>query len=165
MTSYVKGFFVVTLNVLFLSLSYAQDIEVYETYDEFEAQLTQNPEKTYVVNFWATWCAPCVKELPHFEELRAAHVNENVEVVLVSLDFKNQYERRLLPFLKKKQYKSRLIHMTDPKANDWIDKVDPSWEGTIPATLYISGQKRHFVEKAYESYEELNSELESFIQL
>ena len=161
----MKALLILFVSVLFLSTSWAQEVEVYDSYDEFEAELIQNSDKTYVVNFWATWCAPCVKELPHFEDLRAAHKNGDVEVVLVSLDFKNQYERRLLPFLKKKEYKSRLIHMTDPKTNEWIDKVDPSWEGTIPATLYISGKKRRFVEKAYMSYEELNSELESFIQL
>lgn len=160
----MKRLLLLTVSVLLSVLSFAQVIEVYDIYEAFESKLIEDPAKTYVVNYWATWCAPCVKELPHFEELRSAYPDE-VEVVLVSIDFKNQYERRLLPFLKKKNYQSRLIHMADPKANDWINKVDASWEGTIPATLFVSGSKRLFVEKSYDSYEELHSELESFTKL
>jgi len=153
------------IGLLVVSTAWSQDIEVYDSFDQFESKLIEDPTKVYVVNYWATWCAPCVKELPHFEALTSEYKDTNVEVVLVSIDFKNQYDRRLVPFLKKKKYTSRLIHLADPKANDWIGKVDPSWEGTIPATLFVSGEKRHFVEKSYETYDELHSELESFIQL
>ena len=58
--------------------------------------------KTYVVNFWATWCAPCVKELPHFETLQENYP-DSVEVILVSLDFPHQYETKLKPFIQKHQ--------------------------------------------------------------
>ncbi len=143
----------------------AQEVEVYDSFDAFEEALIEDDSKVYVVNFWATWCAPCVKELPHFENLNSSYDDSEVQVVLVSIDFKNQYEKRLLPFLKKKNFSARLIHMSDPKANDWIPKVDESWEGTIPATLFIKKGKRVFAEKAYESYDELNQELETFIQL
>ena len=123
----MKALLILFVSVLFLSSSWAQQVEVYDSYDEFEAELIQNSDKTYVVNFWATWCAPCVKELPHFEDLRAAHKNGNVEVVLVSLDFKNQYERRLLPFLKKKEYKSRFCLLyTSPSPRDQRGSRMPS---------------------------------------
>ena len=56
-------------------------------YDRLEPYLINNDDKTYVVNFWATWCAPCIKELPHFEMLNANYKSKNVEVLLVSLDF------------------------------------------------------------------------------
>ena len=60
--------------------------------------------KTYVVNFWATWCAPCVKELPHFETLQENY-SDSVEVILVSLDFPHQYETKLKPFIQNIQLK------------------------------------------------------------
>jgi len=141
----------------------AQDIEVYDVYDDFAEALIEDKDKVYVVNYWATWCAPCVKELPYFEDLHTAYDDSEVEVVLVSIDFKNQYEKRLVPFLQKNEYSSRLIHMADPKANDWIGKVDPDWTGTIPATLFIKGGKVKFVERAFSNYGELKKELDHFL--
>ena len=58
-------------------------------------------DKTYVINFWATWCAPCVKELPYFEEVNKEFKDKNTEVILVSLDFPSQIESKLKPYLKK----------------------------------------------------------------
>ena len=68
------------------------------SYNELKPLLNQKGDKIYVVNFWATWCAPCIKELPYFEVLDQ---REDVEVLLVSLDFPKHKESRLLPFIKK----------------------------------------------------------------
>ena len=125
----------------------SQEIEVYDHFDDFAEAIAPDNDKIYVVNFWATWCAPCVKELPYFEELNSKE-NDLIEVVLVSLDFANQLEKRLRPFAAKKGLKSRLVHLADPKTNSWIDRVDPSWSGTIPATIIYHGQKRNFTNRS-----------------
>lgn len=139
----------------------AQKIAVFDNYTALEKAVLSDANTTYVVNFWATWCAPCVKELPHFEQLNSE--NKNVKVVLVSLDFKNQYEAKLLPFLKKKAIKSEVVLLTDKDYNTWLPAVDKDWSGSIPATLIIKDGKKVFVEKMFASYEELDEYVNSNI--
>ena len=78
------------------------------SYKELKPMLERQDGKTYVINFWATWCAPCVKELPAFEKLNKEYAAKNVEVILVSLDFPKQVEKRLLPFINKKNLQSKV---------------------------------------------------------
>lgn len=111
-------------------------------------QLTHgSSDTTYVVNFWATWCSPCVKEIGYFEELYQKYADAKVKVFLVSLDFPNQVERRVIPFLKEKEISAPVLLMTDLDYNSWIDRVDPTWSGAIPATLIYNGEDRVFLEK------------------
>jgi hypothetical protein len=70
-----------------------------------------------------------------------------VKVVLVSLDFPNQLDRRVIPFLKEKNISAPVYLMTDLDYNSWIDRVDPSWSGAIPATLIFNREKRVFLEQ------------------
>ncbi|SEP57045.1 TlpA family protein disulfide reductase [Flavobacterium urocaniciphilum] len=142
--------------VLFSSFtSNAQDLISFKTYDELNAYLKENNSKPLVVNFWATWCAPCVKELPYFEKLNQE--NQNVKVILVSLDFEKQVESKLKPFLKKKKYTSTSIYLADKDYNTWLPKVDKNWSGSIPATLIIKDGKMTFIEQDFSNYEELNT--------
>jgi thiol-disulfide isomerase/thioredoxin len=104
-------------------------------------------DTTYVVNFWATWCSPCVKEIGYFEEVHRINRGEKLKVVLVSLDFPDQAEERVIPFLKQKGISASVVLMTDLKYNDWIEQVDPSWSGAIPATLIFNRDQRIFLEK------------------
>lgn len=104
-------------------------------------------DTTYVVNFWATWCSPCVKEIGYFEELHRQSKFENVKVILVSLDFPNQIDRRVIPFLKEKEISADVLLMTDLDYNSWIDQIDPGWSGAIPATLIYNKSKRVFLEQ------------------
>lgn len=143
---------------------YSKDGVTIEAYDfeNFETFLHQEDDYTYVVNFWATWCVPCVAELPYFEELRENYLSKNVHVVLVSIDFSKVAETGLLPFVKEKELKSEVILLDDPDANSWIDKVDKTWSGSIPATLIYNKQKRKFFEKSF-TYIELENELLEFL--
>lgn len=94
-------------------------------------------EKIQVINFWATWCAPCVKEMPLFEKLNDE--NKNVEVTLVSMDYDlDPNPEKVYRFVTRKNLKSKVLILAEANPNDWIDKIDKSWSGALPATLIIN---------------------------
>jgi thiol-disulfide isomerase/thioredoxin len=130
-------------------------------FDKLEYFLKQKNDTTYVVNFWATWCVPCVEELPHFEELNAKYKKDKVKVMLVSLDMFKMVESKLLPFIKEKQLKSDVVYLRDPDQNTWLPKVDSTWSGALPATLIYNKDKRKFYEKSF-TYAELEKEVSNF---
>jgi len=131
-------------------------------YNQLKPWLNQQDDKTYVVNFWATWCAPCVKELPYFEKVNKDFEDDNVEVILVSLDFPKKKESNLIPFVKKKNIQSKVLHLDDTNEQFWIGDIAESWTGAIPATLIYNNQKRKFYEQSF-TQEELENEIQSFI--
>lgn len=131
-------------------------------FDEISPLLTTTTNKTYIVNFWATWCKPCIEELPGFEKLYAETKQHNVEMILVSLDMPNMWKTQLEPFVEKHQLQGRVVILDDPKMNTWIPKVDKDWGGGIPATLIFNKNKKAFYERGF-SYEELKNELDKFL--
>jgi len=135
------------------------EIEVYN-FDQLESFLSSNTDKTLVVNFWATWCKPCIKELPYFEALQTKY-KDDVRVVLVSLDFSDKLESQLIPFVNENALQSQVVLLDDPYENEWIPKVDSTWSGAIPATLILKGDKRLFYEKSF-TQEELEDEILKF---
>ncbi len=148
--SVVLSCFLATANVN------AQDYQRYDSFEDFEHLLHIENDTTYVVNFWATWCGPCVKELPYFEEMTRNYEGKPLKVVLVSLDFKRQIEKKFIPFLVKNKIRSEVVLLLDGKEAEWIDKVDESWSGAIPVTLVYNKKKRLFIEDDFHSYSELN---------
>ena len=135
------------------------EIEVYN-FDQLESFLSSNTDKTLVVNFWATWCKPCIKELPYFEALQTKY-KDDVRVVLVSLDFSDKLESQLIPFVNENALQSQVVLLDDPYENEWIPKVDSTWSGAIPATLILKGDKRLFYEKSF-TQKELEDEILKF---
>jgi len=131
-------------------------------YDGLEYYIKSHPSETLVINFWATWCAPCIKELPAFEKLGKKYANSNITVLLVSLDFPDQLEL-LTSFVNDKSLKSEVILLNDGNANLWIPKVDESWSGAIPATLITSSKRKKFYERSF-SYEQLEEALNTLIK-
>ena len=127
-------------------------------FDGLKPFLNHKDDSTYVINFWATWCAPCIKELPYFEEIGTQFKAQNVQVILVSLDFPQKVESQLLPFIKRKNLKSKIIHLNDPDANSWIEKINKEWSGAIPATIIYKNEENAFYEQSF-TYEALEKEL------
>jgi len=113
---------------------------------ELEKILASPDNVLHVVNFWATWCPPCVTELPYFEKLSKEYQDKDVKFILISLDFPSQIESRLIPFLKTNKITADVRVMTDLDYNSWIEKVDAGWQGNIPVTLFFNnaGKIKYF---------------------
>ncbi|MBC2839123.1 TlpA family protein disulfide reductase [Robiginitalea sp. SC105] len=124
--------------------------------------LEQDGPGIHVINFWATWCAPCIKELPHFESLREDFADRGVKVTLVSLDMPAFWEKRLPAFIEKRGIESPVVVLDDPRQNDWIPRVSPQWSGAIPATLIYDHERREFYEQSFDG-PQLEAVINSFL--
>jgi thiol-disulfide isomerase/thioredoxin len=115
-----------------------------------------NPDTVYVVNFWATWCKPCIEELPYFEKLRTTYKNQPLKILLVSMDFQSK-----LPAVKTFAAKHKLgseVYLAARKSDqELIDAIDKEWSGALPGTLLVNRKKgiRIFKEQEF-TYNELN---------
>ena len=148
-------FFILVLFAFSMS-GYSQNVKLLNI-DQLNERIKNGKDSTYVVNFWATWCAPCIKELPHFEKLNAEHKAEKLAVLLVSVDFKSKLKLAVIPFVKRKNMKSEVFLLNESSPQEYIDRIDKSWSGSIPATLFIKGDKRTFIESEF-TYEQLLTE-------
>ena len=129
-------------------------------FDQFEPMLHHQNDTLYLINFWATWCVPCRQEIPALEQVGAKYANKKFRILLVSMDFRNQLESQLLPFIQSHQIKSQVVLLHDPDQNRWIDKVDPGWSGEIPFTLIYNMDFRKTYSRSFHF-----SELDSIINL
>ncbi len=131
------------------------DFKIYKSFNDLQREhFDIRDDRVHVINFWATWCAPCIKELPYFDALTEKY-GDKIKVTLVSLDFPKRIDSALVPFLAKNQLKSEVVLLDDGRANEWIDMVDPNWSGAIPATLVFMNGKKRFYEQEFHSFKEL----------
>lgn len=119
----------------------AQHIPAYKAEDLLKR--TAYADTIYVINFWATWCGPCVKELPEFNKLYEDNKDRSVKFLMVSLDFKDDYQKKLPPFIQKKKMQQEVVWLNETNANEFIPKIEPQWQGSIPATLILYGKKEY----------------------
>lgn len=127
-------------------LAVAQQAHIVK-FEKIEALINDRSQGIQIINFWATWCAPCVKELPLFGQLQQKK-DSSVVITLVSLDFADQIDR-VNTFIRRKDIQPEVLLLDEIDYNSWIDKVDSRWEGAIPATLFINRKtgRRKFVDK------------------
>ncbi len=132
---------------LWSQFSLAQKAELV-TLDKLQKLIQSRNEPVQIINFWATWCAPCVKEIPLLEKLN--HERKDIKVTLVSLDFDlDPNPEKVYKFITRKNIQSRVVILQERDPNSWINKVDKSWSGALPATLIVNNAtgKRKFVER------------------
>jgi thiol-disulfide isomerase/thioredoxin len=127
---------------------------------ELEKRLSAPSDQIQIINFWATWCGPCVKEMPLIEKVGLQR--NDIRITLVSMDLElDENPDRVFKFVERKQIKSDVIILDAPDINSWIDRIDKRWNGSLPATIVINTKtgKRAFAEKELKE-----GELETLIE-
>jgi thiol-disulfide isomerase/thioredoxin len=129
-------------------------------YEELHGYLHQDVDEIRIINFWATWCAPCIKEMPHFESLPSKWGYVPLKVLFISLDFPEEANGKVMRFIERRGIKNEVWLLDETDFNAFIDRVDPSWSGAIPATLILGPglNTRKFLEKELQE-----GELESLL--
>jgi len=157
----MKSLFSLLVCFSFSSSVYSQDIPSY-TFESLDQKLADESSGQYlIVNFWATWCKPCIKELPYFESITDELQREDIYVLLVSLDMDKE---KAETYAQNKALQSEVVYLDETDFNTWIDKVSKEWTGAIPATLFLApGNAKSFFEGSFEK-EELINEVKRFIE-
>lgn len=136
----------------------------HSSFADLRIQISKDTEYITVLNFWATWCRPCVSELPDFEKINTEFKQNKVKVILANIDFNSKADSLVPAFIKKNNIQSQVVHITDQDANDWINSLWYDWTGSIPVTaIYYKGEKIWFFE-GITDYETLKSIITKYIQ-
>ena len=124
-----------------------------------------------IVNMWATWCMPCIEEIPYFIKEVDKHntsvksPSDSILLLLVSLDFREAFPADISAFAKKRKFTAPILWLDETSADYFCPKIDPKWSGAIPATLFInhkSGYRKFFEEQL--SHEELKKEIMAILK-
>lgn len=115
-----------------------------------------------ILNFWATFCKPCIEEIPHFQKLAAAN---NVKLLLVSLDMEDEYPKGIAAFAKKRKFTAPVAWLDETDADYFCPRIDSSWSGAIPASLLINNKTgyRKFIGEEI-SAEDFKKEIEAMLK-
>ncbi len=132
---------------------------------EFQKRIQKDDDTLYIYNFWATWCMPCVKEMPYFEQVHDEYANQKVKLIFVSLDFIDLLSKKLVPFINDRSISEDVWLLNERNPNSWIDKVSEKWTGSIPATLFMHSPSKYeaFYERSFE-YETLKEVVEEALK-
>ncbi len=157
----MRVLYLLSLTVLLVACSEKEISTTQVVEREFLTQLLDEPatDKIQVINFWATWCAPCIEELPAFT---AIDQRDDIEVILISLDDVKNVNSLVNPFLVANKITSTVKLLDDPYAAEWIPMVDEHWDGAIPATLIQRGTKKMFYNHSF-TENELKEEVSKFL--
>lgn len=132
------------------------------TLDELEERLSNGGDTTFVINFWATWCVPCVKEMPYFEKMASKMAGKPFKLLFISLDSPKK-PKVVEDFISRKKIMSEVLIFNETDQQEYIDRVSKEWSGAIPATLFIqtTEQKRAFYEQEF-TLQELDQAIQNF---
>jgi thiol-disulfide isomerase/thioredoxin len=117
------------------------------TFEKLQTLINSRDVPVQIINFWATWCPPCLKEMPILEKLNQER--KDVKVTLVSMDMDLDPDpKKVHNFIARKNIQSRVVILDERNPDSWISKIDKSWSGALPATLVVNTAtgKRKFVE-------------------
>jgi thiol-disulfide isomerase/thioredoxin len=131
---------VLAFSLLFLysQISTGQEVLPLSNIKDLEALKESNKGKVVLVNFWATWCVPCVKEFPEIVQLYKDYKKKNFKVIFISVDFPDEIDSKVKPFLKKKNVDFVSYYSNFDDVSELINSFDTKWGGDIPATYIFS---------------------------
>jgi thiol-disulfide isomerase/thioredoxin len=159
----LKRYFIVVAVLLAGMVGFSQEIKSIKI-TELEKTIAES-KTPLIVNFWATFCVPCIEEIPYFQEEVKKHSKEGVQLLLVSLDLKSFYPAKIKAFAGKRKFTAPIAWLNETNADYFCPKVDPKWSGSIPASLFINNKTgyRKFLEEEL-TREQLKKEIEALLR-
>lgn len=144
----MMNFFVVIVLILFIpNKSFLEEIEKPQTKKNFtpkiermnsaklDSLIKNRNGKILFLNVWATWCKPCVEEFPDIVNLHEKYKNSKVDITALSVDFEDELEKKVIPFLKKNEVEFKTFIGNFKNDEELINKLNENWRGDVPATL------------------------------
>jgi thiol-disulfide isomerase/thioredoxin len=128
-------------------------------------QTIKDSKSPLIINFWATYCVPCIEEMPHFQQLAQKYKSKGVSLLLVSLDLKAAYPDKITAMTKKLKLTAPVAWLNETNADYFCPRVDSSWSGALPASLFVSNATgyRKFYEDEF-SKEKLEKEIQAMLK-
>ena len=151
--------------LLFLQLATVQGQEIKSVKITDIEKIIAESKTPLIINMWATWCLPCIEELPYFQKEVAEHSKDSLQLILVSLDFKESFPSGIVKFMNKRKITAPVVWLDETNADYFCPKIDAKWSGAIPATLFINNKTgyRKFVEGKI-SPEQLKKEIRAVLK-
>lgn len=149
--------FILLILIFLNGVAYSQNARIVNA-NELQNIYKKNNDTTYVINFWATWCKPCIDELPEFLQLQKDLNQKPVQFLFVSLDDVKYKDTRVIPFVLKNKMDNVFI-LDDNDPNEWIPEISEEWTGSIPATLITRNNYSAFYEQKI-NYEKLKESVQ-----
>ena len=159
----MKRFIVFGFALLISTVSFGQEIKSVKAVDL--EKIIAESKTPLIINMWATWCKPCIEEIPYFLEEVKDHIKDSLKILLVSLDFKESFPGGISAFAAKRKFKAPIVWLDETNADYFASAIDAKWSGAIPATLFINNKTgyRKFVEEQL-SHEELKKEIIAILE-
>ena len=131
----MKAIFVIAF--LFLAATiYSQQIRSVKV-TELE-KIIKESKKPLVIDFWATFCVPCLQEIPYFQEITEKYRSQEVSILLVSLDLKEYYPDSIIATVKKHKISQPVVWLNETNADYFCPKIDTTWTGGMPSSLFVN---------------------------
>ena len=127
--------------------------------DEFQQVLAHHRGEVVLVNLWATWCIPCVQELPDLNLLQERFRDRGLRVLAVSFDDIGKLDDRVRPFFAEKAPALVSYLQTEDDQFTFVEPLDEEWIGAMPTSFFIdrTGEivKRHTGRLLYRDLEKV----------
>lgn len=159
----MKGIFIILITFFFAFPVFGQEIKKVKITDL--EKIIAESKTPLIINFWATFCKPCMEEIPHFQKLGKKYEKTGLKLLLVSLDMKDDFPAKVKAFIKNKKISTSTAWLDETNADYFCPRIDNTWSGAIPATLFINNRNsyRKFTEESL-SEEQLEKEIRAVLQ-
>lgn len=148
----------------YTSTAFTQDLLYIKDISDLNKIRKDNTGKVLLFNFWATWCEPCKEEFPDLIKLNNEYGEKNLKLILVSLDFKEDIESKLLPFLKSNNVDFVTYYLSSSNPDSIMNYFDKKWDGGIPATFIFDreGNYQKFI-LGKSNYDNFEKEIKKYL--
>lgn len=119
--------------------SYSQEVKVVKI-EELKKIYTRSDDTTYIINFFASWCGPCMMEIPVLNKFYEENKNTTNQLIYVSLD-NVQYLKKMPKLITKMKMQAPVFLLNESNDFSWLPQIDKRWQGSIPATMIINNKK------------------------